>query len=66
MADSGGLIVVDEVFDLLRDDRLKKVGGDQIFSDFATLVVSYMVNFSQVKGAFAGSSDFLNNEFLRL
>jgi hypothetical protein len=63
MADSGGLIIVDEVLDLLRDDRLKKSGGDRIFNHLATLIVSYMVNFSQVKGAFAGSSNFLNEEF---
>jgi len=63
MADSGGLVIVDEVLDLLRDDRLKKSGGDRIFNHLATLIVSYMVNFSQVKGAFAGSSNFLNEEF---
>ena len=63
MADSGGLIIVDDVLELLRDDRLKKSGGDRIFYHFATLIVSYMVNFSQVKGAFAGSSNFLNDEF---
>ena len=29
----------------------------------ATLIVSYVVDFSQAKGAFAGSSNFLNEEF---
>jgi DNA polymerase III delta prime subunit len=63
MAESRGLIIIDEVLDLLRDDRLKNSGGEKIFDHLTTLIVTYMVNFSQVKGAFAGSSNFLEQEF---
>ena len=63
MADLGGLVIIDEVLDLLRDDRLKKSGGYQIFMHLTTLIVIYMVNFAQVKGAIAGSSNFLSQEF---
>jgi hypothetical protein len=66
MAESGGLIIIDEVLDLMRDDRLKYSGGERIFNHLATLIVTNMVNFSKVKGHLLVVRTFFVTNFPKL
>ena len=49
--------------DLIRDDRLARAGGRQLFDELATLLVAYCVDRRAVRAAVAGSSALLSVEF---
>ena len=59
LSDLNGFAAIDEAHDLIRDDRLALVGGQEIFRNLARLAVDHAVNLPKMKVAFAGSSNFL-------
>lgn len=63
--DAAPVILFDEVQDLVKDKRLKLVGGDDIFKMLAAMVVSHSVDGQSVKAVFAGSSAELAFAFSR-
>lgn len=65
LSESNGFAAIDEVQDLIRNDRLAQVGGQVIFRNLARLAVDYAVNLPTMQVAFAGSSNFLLFEFNR-
>ena len=63
--DAAPVLLFDEVQDLIRDDRLKRVGGVTIFNALAKLLVTYGVDDHAVRAAVAGSSALLSVYFER-
>ena len=63
--DAAPVLLFDEVQDLIKDDRLKSVGGADIFNMLAALIVSHSVDGQSVTTAFAGSSAELAFAFSR-
>ena len=61
--DAAPVLLFDEVQDLIRDDRLARLGGRFLFDELATLLVAYGVDRRVVHAAVAGSSALLSNEF---
>jgi hypothetical protein len=59
LSESNGFAAIDEVHDLIRNDRLASVGGRLIFQHLTQLIVEHAVNSATMKIAFAGSSNFL-------
>ena len=63
--DAAPVLLFDEVQDLIRDDRLARVGGIQVFNALAKLLVTYGVDEHAVRTAVAGSSALLSVYFER-
>ena len=61
--DAAPVLLFDEVQDLIRDDRLARMGGRFLFDELATLLVAYGVDRRVVHAAVAGSSALLSFEF---
>ena len=61
--DARPLLLLDEVQDLIRDDRLARVGGRHVFRELAVLLVHYCVDKETVRAAVAGSSALLLIDF---
>ena len=61
--DAAPVLLFDEVQDLIRDDRLARMGGRFLFDELATLLVAYGVDRRVVHAAVAGSSALLSIEF---
>jgi len=57
-----GFIVLDEVHDLIRNDRLAQSGGREVFHYLVYLLVIHIVNTQRVQGVLAGSSNYLLKE----
>ena len=64
-SDAAPILLLDEVHDLIRDDRLAAAGGRYLFQELATLLVAYVVDRQVVRAAVAGSSALLSVEFDR-
>ena len=62
MNEARGFIVLDEVHDLIRNDRLAQSGGCEVFHYLAYLLVVHIVNNQRVQGVLAGSSNYLLKE----
>ena len=62
-ADARPVVLLDEVQDLIRDDRLARVGGRYVFRELAVLLVRYCVDKETVRAAVAGSSALLLVDF---
>ena len=54
--DAAPVLLFDEVQDLIKDDRLKRAGGEVILKMLGTLLVAYCVDRRAVRAAVAGSS----------
>ncbi len=61
--DAAPVLLFDEVQDLIKDARLARVGGRDVFEALATLAVKYGVDAQSVRVAVAGSSALLALEF---
>jgi energy-coupling factor transporter ATP-binding protein EcfA2 len=64
-SDAAPVLLFDEVQDLIRDDRLARLGGRFLFDELAVLLVAYGVDRRVVHAAVAGSSALLSYEFDR-
>lgn len=63
--EKNGLLVVDEIQDLVQDDSLRRQGGDRVFNAVIGHTAHHVANStSSMKAVFAGSSNFLPT-FLR-
>ena len=60
-----GIILFDEVQDLVRNDRLRNDGGRELFDQIANLVVKNVVNEENMHFVVAGSSGYLELDFSR-
>jgi hypothetical protein len=65
MKESKGIILIDELVDLMHNERVAKSGGRKLFEHLTNLIVIYMVNYSKVRGAVACNSNLLLKEFLK-
>jgi energy-coupling factor transporter ATP-binding protein EcfA2 len=54
--DAAPILLFDEVQDLLKDERLKAIGGEDVFDALATLIVVHCVDRLDVRAIVAGSS----------
>ena len=63
--DAAPVLLFDEVQDLIRDDRLARVGGIEIFNALAKLLVIHGVDDHAVRTAVTGSSALLSVYFER-
>ena len=63
--DAAPILLFDDMQDLIRDDRLARVGGVDIFNALAKLLVTYGVDEHAVRTAVAGSSALLSVYFER-
>ena len=62
LSDAQGFVALDEVHDLIRNDRLAESGGRVVFNYLAYLFVIHIVNSKRVQGVCAGSSNHLFRE----
>ena len=65
LQDAAPVLLFDEVQDLIRDERLARVGGVAIFNTVAKLLVTYGVDENAVRTAVTGSSALLSVCFER-
>jgi hypothetical protein len=54
--DAAPVLLFDEVQDLIKDDRLRAIGGEDVFDALAALIVAHSVDRLDVRAMVAGSS----------